>query len=78
MEKNSKIPALDLHGVAHEDVESLCHEFVNFHWGSDRELHIITGHSVKMTNLVSRVLKLYDVEIILGDPRNCGYLRVLT
>ena len=73
-----KIPTLDLHGVKHEDAERLCHEFINKNWGPDLELHIITGHSILMKTIVDQTLNFYDVEVIHGDPRNAGYVRVLT
>lgn len=72
------IPKLDLHGVSHEDAEGLVHEFINSNWKMDQELHIITGHSMLMKNIVRKTLDYYDVEVVMGDPRNTGYIRVLT
>lgn len=69
-------PRLDLHGVPHEDVEAMVHEFINGSWGSP-EVHIITGHSRRMKAIVRGVLSHYDVEVQDGDPRNPGYLRIL-
>lgn len=73
-----RIPVLDLHGVKHEDADRLVHEFVNRHWGPDKELHIITGHSILMKTIVDKALNFYDVERTHGDPRNTGYIRILT
>tara|TARA_R100001082_G_C4241896_1_gene107696 strand:+ start:155 stop:370 length:216 start_codon:yes stop_codon:yes gene_type:complete len=53
---------LDLHGVKHEDVSQVCHEFVNLNWGN--EMRIITGYSAKMKKLVSEALEIYDLELI--------------
>lgn len=72
------IAKLDLHGVPHEDADGLVHEFINANWKADQELHIITGHSVLMKNIVKKALNFYDVEVQDGDPRNPGYIRVLT
>ena len=69
-------PRLDLHGVPHEDVEQLVHEFINANWGTP-EVHIVTGHSRRMKAIVRSVLGSYDVDVEDGDPRNPGYLRVL-
>jgi hypothetical protein len=69
---------LDLHGIGHNDVDDLVHRFINENWESGKELRIITGHSLKMKNIVRDILKMYDVEVEEGDPRNSGYLRVLT
>lgn len=72
-----KPKVLDLHGMKHEDVEEVCHRFINENWGSPSELHIITGHSVLMKRLVNNALKFYDLEYTVGDPRNEGYIRIL-
>jgi len=67
---------LDLHGVQHKDVERICHKFINTHWGSAQELHIVTGHSTKMIKLVSDVLKEYQVEYQIGDQKNSGFIKL--
>ena len=66
---------LDLHGDQHEDVERICHKFINTHWGSTQELHIVTGHSIKMIKLVSDVLKAYKIEYQVGDQKNSGFIK---
>lgn len=67
---------LDLHGIPHVDVTNACHEFINQHWNTDQELHIITGHSPAMKELVREVLGIYDVEYTMGDLHNPGYVRL--
>ena len=69
---------LDLHGIPHEEVHDLVHEFVNANWRPNEELHIITGHSQRMKNIVRSILSHYDVEVFDGDTRNLGYIRVQT
>jgi DNA-nicking Smr family endonuclease len=69
---------LDLHGVPHEEVPDLVHRFINENWVSGLELHVITGHSCEMKRIARDVLDMYDVEVEEGDPRNSGYLRILT
>lgn len=70
------VPRLDLHGVSHEEALEAVHEFINVNWGAP-EVHVITGHSARMKGIVRRVLSQYQVEVLDGDPRNTGYLRVL-
>ena len=69
---------LDLHGVAHEDVDDLVHEFVNSNWKPNLELTIITGHSDRMKSLVYKILKQYDLEFVTTDLRNAGQIKVQT
>ena len=69
---------LDLHGVPHAEVPEVVHGFINKNWREGQELHVITGHSRVMKRIVRDVLDMYDVEVEEGDPRNPGYLRVLT
>ena len=72
------IRTLDLHGIAHEEVESLIHSFINSHWRANEEFHIITGHSSKMKSIVRSVLRNYDLEIFAVDSKNPGYLKIQT
>jgi len=72
-----KPPKLDLHGVSHEDVPELVHQFINDNWGK-LELHIVTGYSVTMKRIARGVLNMYDVEVEEGDTQNSGYLRIVT
>jgi len=64
---------LDLHGIKHRNVESVCHEFINNNWGND--LKIITGYSSYMKKLVYTILAAYDVEI-LNKSENFPYIRI--
>ena len=68
---------LDLHGVSHEDVPDLVHEFINANWRPNLELTIVTGMSYKMKAIVRDVLGMYDVEV-LYQPSNSGCLLVHT
>lgn len=70
------IKKLDLHGLKHTEVSRICHNFINAHWGKCCELHIITGHSQEMKLIVEEVLNNYDVEYMVGDLRNSGYIKV--
>ena len=67
---------LDLHGMPHADVTNACHEFINQHWNTGQELHIITGHSPAMKELVQEVLGVYTIEYTIGDLHNPGYVRL--
>jgi hypothetical protein len=69
---------LDLHGIRHEDVPDLVHQFVNSNWKPNLELNIITGHSACMKSLVYGILKQYDLEIVTTNLRNDGRIRVQT
>jgi len=69
---------LDLHGAPHEEVPDLVHRFINENWREGQELHVITGHSRVMKRIARDVLDMYDVEVEEGDPRNTGYLRIMT
>ena len=65
---------LDLHGVRHNDVESMCHAFINDNWG--HELKIITGNSFMMKRIVSDILKFYKLKFTLDNPYDMGYIIV--
>jgi len=69
---------LDLHGITHEDVYDVVHEFVNSNWQPNLELTIITGHSDRMKSLVYSILKQYDLEFVTTDLRNSGQIKVQT
>ena len=56
---------LDLHGVRHCDVRDVVDEFLSIHilqWYTG-DLHIITGYSDKMKELVSEVVYEYKLEL---------------
>jgi len=65
---------LDLHGVRHYDVEQVCHTFINDNWG--HEMKIITGNSFMMKQIVSDILKFYNLKFSLDNPFNMGYIIV--
>ena len=65
---------LDLHGVRHNDVEEVCHAFINDNWGN--ELKIITGNSFMMKRIVSDILKFYKLKFSLDNPYDMGYIIV--
>lgn len=69
---------LDLHGIPHEEVEDLVHQFVNSNWKPNLELVFITGHSTRMKSLVRQVLSQYDLEIVTMDLKNPGKIRAQT
>lgn len=50
---------LNLHGVKHADVERLVENAVLF--ASD-DVHIITGNSIKMQELVRKTLSKYEIK----------------
>jgi DNA-nicking Smr family endonuclease len=52
-------PTLDLHGIKHEDVESVVEEFICMNEGT---VKIITGYSRQMKIHVNNVLKKYDMQ----------------
>ena len=65
---------LDLHGVRHYDVEDVCHAFINDNWG--HEMKIITGNSMMMKKIVSRILDFYQLNYSLDNPYQMGYIIV--
>lgn len=69
---------LDLHGISHEDVPDLVHQFINANWRPNLELRIITGHSPRMQSLVKGILQQYDLELVLTDMKNGGQIKVQT
>lgn len=69
---------LDLHGISHEDVPDVVHQFINANWKPNLELSIITGYSDRMKTLVYSILKQYDLEVVTTDMRNGGKIKVQT
>tara|TARA_B100000963_G_C22444171_1_gene588051 strand:+ start:219 stop:455 length:237 start_codon:yes stop_codon:yes gene_type:complete len=59
MAKRGRTPELDLHGVRHCDVPQTLHRFLTQHW-SKSTLHIITGKSESMRNIIREELRIYD------------------
>lgn len=55
---------LDLHGIKHEHVYQIVDQFVGQHvLIKTREISIITGHSLKMKELVENVAQDYNIKI---------------
>ncbi len=73
-----KTETLDLHGVPHEEVEDLVHQFVNSKWRPNLVLAIVTGHSERMKSLVRKVVSQYDLEPLTADMRNPGQMQLAT
>ena len=65
---------LDLHGVKHLDVDDKVHTFVNDNWGE--EMKIITGNSMMMKKIVSKILDFYQLNYSLDNPYHMGYIIV--
>ena len=55
---------LDLHGVEYDSVLMICHRFINDNWG--QEMKIITGNSTALKNIVTRVIRNYDLPHRIG------------
>lgn len=63
---------LDLHGVKHEDVQKVMDSFLYENMKvNKREVHIITGISNQMKEVVSNVAKDYSMTVE-NDPINPG------
>ena len=79
MKKKTSIlihPRLDLHGVKHEDVESLVENFVFLHQ-DDMPLEIIYGNSEPMKRLVEDCLQKIECIISSGHQNQYGRLLVV-
>lgn len=61
---------LDLHGVRHAEAKKLLIRFIEDLWGTGNQVEIVTGHSIKMREVVEKVLKEYKLEYNIG-----GYLQ---
>ena len=69
-------PRLDLHGFSHSDVSILLDQFIYKHIGYIDVMHVITGNSPKMKEVVLECLRHYPVKRIEnGDIFNKGYIR---
>lgn len=74
--KKRKTPEkLDLHGLRHEQARQRTIWFIEDRWDSGQEVHIITGYSDVMQDIVEKVLNEYKLEYEIGDDRNSGYIR---
>tara|TARA_B100000902_G_scaffold323131_1_gene316764 strand:- start:116 stop:364 length:249 start_codon:yes stop_codon:yes gene_type:complete len=68
---------LDLHGIKHSDVSKIVEDFILEHQDYC-PLKIITGNSLKMKNLVKKVLDHHRFKYVDGDYYNRGYIDVLS
>ena len=73
--KRTSPERLDLHGIRHERARQETIWFIEDRWGSGKEVHIITGYSGAMQDVVEKVLNEYKLEYEIGDDRNSGYIR---
>lgn len=65
---------LDLHGTKHHDVDNKIREFLNF---AELPCEIITGNSLKMKDIVKRVVKEYEWFCYEKNSYNCGTLVIV-
>ena len=73
--KNKDKPKkIDLHGVKHEDVRSVCIDFIEDNWNLDGEVQFITGYSSKMKSIVIDLLEEYGLNFQIGDGFNSGFI----
>ena len=56
-----KTPKLDLHGVFHDDVQSVVDKFLEANLYTP-QLEIVTGYSTRMKSLVREILSEYNLE----------------
>lgn len=68
---------LDLHGIKHIIARQLLEKTINRLWGTNQDLHIITGHSNSMKKIVIDLLTEYKLEYTIGDfsGQNTGFIR---
>ncbi len=68
---------LDLHGMRHKQAQDALERTINGHWGANEELHVITGHSDRMKQIVIDILEQYKLEYRIGDilEINMGFIK---
>ena len=64
-------------GIKHDRVRSVLIREIENLWGSETEVHIITGYSIKMKAIVIRVLNEYKLDYKIGDFAgiNMGFIK---
>lgn len=72
---SSSTPKLDLHGVKHQNVESLVEDYV---LQTTPPMRIVTGNSAAMKNIVIAVLKKHDYKFQDGDFFSSGCILILS
>lgn len=60
---------LDLHGVRHEDARQKVINAIEDNWDTDNTVEVITGHSVRMKDIVVRLVEEYKLRYM---PANHG------
>lgn len=70
---------LDLHGYSHDDAGKILERTINVLWNSFEELHIITGHSQRMKQIVVDILHEYKLPYKTGNYSeiNTGVIRTV-
>jgi hypothetical protein len=68
---------VDLHGMRHKEAEDGLERMINSNWGTNADMHIITGHSPRMKEIVIDILERYKLEYTIGDWAgvNTGFIR---
>ena len=66
-----KLPSLDLHGIYHREVDDLLHNFLNDNL-DNLPVEVITGNSDKMKEIVTKIIKSYDLEMRIKSHYNLG------
>jgi len=70
---------VDLHGVRHGEVSGLLIRKIEEFWNKDVELHIVTGYSEQMKEIVINILNEYKLDYQIGDflKSNNGYITTI-
>lgn len=76
--KDMEIEKLDLHGIRHEDARNKVIRFIEKFWNEEKELEIITGHSIKMKGIVLNILYEYDIPYNIGRMHDSNDPRIIT
>ncbi len=69
---------LDLHKTNYEEAKRKTIRFIEENWNSGETVQIVTGHSLKMKEIVGVVLDEYELEWQVGDDFgwNWGFIKV--
>ena len=68
---------IDLHNLRHNEVRSFLIRHIEDMWNSETDVQIITGHSMKMKEIVIEILKEYKLDYRIGDifGSNQGFIK---
>lgn len=69
---------LDLHGLKHEEARRVIVRFLEENWGTGDEVEIITGHSVRMKDIVLNTLDEYKLTYTIGRMFEKNAPRIIT